>query len=58
MAGRERPQVQFVLECVECGCRDDERGRGWRAYLDDDQDVWIYCPDCAEREFGRGGGSS
>jgi hypothetical protein len=25
---------------------------GWRAYLGVDDEVAIYCPDCAEREFG------
>ena len=25
---------------------------GWRAYLTDDDKTVIYCPDCAEREFG------
>ena len=45
-------QVTFVLECVECGQRSDE-GRGWRAYLDEDEcDVWVYCAECARREFG------
>ena len=51
MPGSERQQVEFVLECIECGERDD-RGVGWRAYLDADDEVWIYCSDCAEREFG------
>ncbi|HWN20682.1 MAG TPA: hypothetical protein VNP93_01810 [Gaiellaceae bacterium] len=50
MPGGERQQVEFVLECVECGEIDD-RGIGWRAYLDADDDVWIYCAACAEREF-------
>jgi hypothetical protein len=45
-------QVTFVLECVECGTRSEE-ARGWRAYLDEDAiDVWIYCAECAAREFG------
>lgn len=43
--------VTFVLECLECGARSED-ARGWRAYLDDDStDVWIYCADCAHREF-------
>jgi hypothetical protein len=25
---------------------------GWRAYLDDDGNVVVFCPECAEREFG------
>ena len=28
---------------------DDER---WRAYLDTDDKLVFYCPQCAEREFG------
>ncbi len=44
--------MTFVLECVECRARSDE-ARGWRAYLDEDSsDVWMYCADCARREFG------
>ena len=46
-----RQQVLFVLECIECGERD-ERGLGWRAYLDADDDVWVYCAACSDREFG------
>jgi hypothetical protein len=49
---RNQP-VTFVLECVECELRSDGEARGWRAYLDEDSiDVWVYCPECAEREFG------
>ena len=43
--------VSIVLECLECGNRDDS-ARGWRAYLEPDGDgVLIFCPDCAHREF-------
>ena len=54
MPGSERqPQaVSYVLECIECGVRD-ERGLGWRAYIDVDS-VWVYCRDCSDREFGDG----
>ncbi len=51
---RQPQKVLFVLECIECG-RRDERGLGWRAYLDADDDVWVYCRDCAEFEFGDAG---
>ena len=45
-------QVTFLLECIECSARSEE-GRGWRAYLDEETcEVWVYCADCAEREFG------
>jgi hypothetical protein len=48
------PNVTIVLECLECGERDD-LAKGWRAYLEPDADnVLVFCPDCAEREFGSG----
>jgi hypothetical protein len=48
------PNVTIVLECLECGARD-EAAKEWRAYLEPDGDgVLIFCADCAEREFGPG----
>ena len=47
------------LECIECGAFSDEHAWGWRAYRMDDfgqfrvATVSFYCPNCAEREFGR-----
>ena len=40
------------LTCVEC--EDVARGQawGWRIYLGIDYQLAVYCPDCAEREFG------
>ena len=47
-------QVALIPQCAECRevwlPRDDER---WRAYLDTDDEVVFYCPECAEREFRR-----
>lgn len=45
-----------MLCCVECEETTDV-GRGWKAYLGGDlelgdEEVVIYCPACAEREFG------
>ena len=46
------------LLCAECHVRSDEHARGWRALLADDprddepEEVGVYCPACAEREFG------
>jgi hypothetical protein len=46
------------IRCAECG-REDDGGdeRGWRAYLGDADDggdeVLVFCPECAEREFRR-----
>jgi hypothetical protein len=42
------------LRCEECHRepREDER---FRAYLTIDDEVAVYCPECAEREFsGKG----
>jgi hypothetical protein len=47
------------LECVECHKRlSYEDAAGWHAYItgdsdmDDDEEIVIYCPGCARREFG------
>jgi hypothetical protein len=47
------------MECQECGLAvaRDANAEGWRAYRyddsgDDEPMVLIYCPVCAEREFG------
>ena len=47
------------LVCLECGGRADDRAHGWQAYLADGIEfpealVLIYCPRCADREFGNG----
>jgi hypothetical protein len=51
-----------ALMCLECGATADGQARGWRggwrAYLplDRERDDFpydvVYCPRCAEREFG------
>jgi len=41
------------LNCVECG-RESAEGERFRAYLTVDDDIAIFCGDCAEREFGEG----
>jgi hypothetical protein len=46
------------LACEECGAVADVEVHGWRAYIvhDPDEDhgpaLTVYCPACAEREFG------
>jgi hypothetical protein len=51
-------RAKIALECVECGKGEDEVAPGWQAYLigdpdmDDDEEIVIYCPGCARREFG------
>jgi hypothetical protein len=58
--GREqhvREQLRIV-SCVECGSWSDADWRGWRAYRVDDPELdeppalGLYCPACAEAEFG------
>jgi len=54
-------QVALVPQCTECDARwrpaDEDR---WRAYLgceedlDEPTELFFYCPECAEREFGAG----
>jgi hypothetical protein len=46
------PSVVLTLECLECGTRSTAEARGWRAYLYEEREVFVYCPDCAAREFG------
>ena len=45
--------TEAVLVCGECGRISLDRADGWRMYLDDDDEPVPYCPECAEREFGR-----
>jgi hypothetical protein len=51
-----RPDRTERLRCFECGRRQAESERGWRAYPtvdeDDPTEAVVYCPECAEREFG------
>jgi hypothetical protein len=46
-----KSQVETGLECLECGDVSDE-GHGWKAFLDDELELLVYCAACAEREFG------
>jgi hypothetical protein len=51
-AVNSRPEQELsvaTLVCLECGEESDE-ARGWRAFVDDD-DLLVYCSDCAAREF-------
>ena len=48
-----------MLRCEECGkeARTEEEAHDWRAYLtvgeeDEPEEVVVYCPECAKREFG------
>jgi hypothetical protein len=39
------------VRCVECG-RPRDRDELWLLYFADTGEVAIYCPKCAEREYG------
>ena len=52
------PPVE-TLVCVACDRPADASARGWQAHLadldDDGQDeIVLFCPACADREFGAG----
>jgi hypothetical protein len=40
------------LVCAECGRESPPDARRWRASLDDDGNAVMFCPECAEAEFG------
>jgi len=31
--------------------KDENASDEWRAYLDEEDDLPVFCPECAEREF-------
>lgn len=51
-------QVALIPQCAECGAvwlpADEDR---WGAYLDTDSELVFYCPECADREFGKSAGA-
>jgi hypothetical protein len=55
MASDERGEPAENLapvSCTECG-RKPHAGELWRLLFADIGEVVIYCPACAQREFGR-----
>ncbi len=50
----EAETVALDLTCAECG-RKPSPGELWRLLFADIGEVAIYCPECAEREFGEKG---
>jgi ribosomal protein L44E len=53
----------MLLRCEECGKQrqTDKEARRWRTYLtvieeEEPEEVVVYCPDCAQREFERDNG--
>ena len=49
---KQAPDEQIVdtLVCLECRT-ECGRARGWRAYLDTEACLLVYCQQCAAREF-------
>jgi hypothetical protein len=47
----EPETVALDLTCAECE-RSPRTGEVWRVVFADIGEVAIYCPECAEREFG------
>jgi hypothetical protein len=50
-------QQGSIIRCKECDVESDELAAGWRAFLagdfdEDEEEVVLFCPDCAEHEFG------
>lgn len=43
-----------TLQCAECGAVDDCSERGWTLRLGEDDELYVFCRDCNEREMGRG----
>jgi hypothetical protein len=46
----QQPAVK-ALRCVGCASTTTD-GFGWRAFLTFDDEVAVYCPECAAWEFG------
>jgi hypothetical protein len=51
VVGKQSPGAVAALRCVECG-REAVPGELWRLLFADLGEVAVYCPDCAECEFG------
>jgi hypothetical protein len=49
---KQAPEKQIVggLVCLECRTEAGS-ARGWRAYVDEEACLLVYCPQCAAREF-------
>lgn len=47
----ETQQEELVLACLECGTASGH-ARGWKAFLDEEGQLLVYCAGCADREFG------
>src|SRR5437899_811114 len=50
----EKPSEPTRLVCANCATEADEHAGGWRAYLHIEDEMQVFCPECAEREFESG----
>lgn len=50
-APKRAVEREDAIRCVEC-VRAPRPGETWQLCFADIGDVVIYCPECAEREFG------
>jgi hypothetical protein len=48
---RRKQMRTTMLVCTECRSGSDRWADGWKAYRGGDG-VLVFCPDCAEYEFG------
>ncbi|MGZ4413556.1 MAG: hypothetical protein ACXVRZ_04135 [Gaiellaceae bacterium] len=53
------PLQEDVVRCIECNRVAEGTAHGWKAFVGgsyegDPIEVLVYCPACADREFGAG----
>ena len=49
----DKPIPTGSLRCAECGAIAQSGAEGWKGYLDDDDLVVLFCPECAGGSSGR-----
>jgi hypothetical protein len=47
-------EALVTRSCVECERLQPDGEPGWKMYVTVDDEPALYCPECAEREFGAG----
>jgi hypothetical protein len=52
----EKSVSGHILSCAKCGRRELDPGQDWVALVIDDDEVALFCPDCAAREQARRSG--
>ena len=53
-SGVEEPtplETVHSCACLECNRAWLDDAEHWRAFLDEEGELLLYCPDCASREF-------